>query len=259
MSTTFSRRNFLSTSLMAGIALSIPDAARAATESLRSFVRIGLITDLHQDIMHDGSQRLYSFLASMKKQAPDALFQLGDFAYPAEKNKGVIEAFRNAHDYTYHVIGNHDTDSGHTKEQCLQVWDMPARYYSAEIKGIRFIVLDGNDTGSPTHKGGYPAFINQEQSNWLDEELKKSSQPAIIVSHQPLAGPMAVDNSKDIQAILSRHKERVLLSINGHTHIDGVYYEDGMPYVHINSASYFWVGGDFKHESYDTDIHLQYP
>jgi predicted phosphodiesterase len=259
MSTNYSRRSFLSTSLLAGIALSIPDAARAAAESLRTTTRIGLITDLHQDIMHDGAQRLYSFIASMKKQAPDALFQLGDFAYPAEKNKGVIDAFRNAHEHSYHVIGNHDTDSGHTKEQCLQVWGMPARYYSTDVKGIRFIVLDGNDKGSPTHKGGYPAFINKEQCDWLEEELKKASQPVIIVSHQPLAGPMAVDNSKEVQAILSRFKNRVILSINGHTHIDGVYYEDGIPYVHINSASYFWVGGDFKHESYDTDIHLQYP
>lgn len=259
MSTNYSRRSFISTSLLAGIALSIPAAARAAVESLRTTARIGLITDLHQDIMHDGAQRLFSFLSAMKKEKPDALFQLGDFAYPADKNKGVIEAFRNAHEHTYHVIGNHDTDAGYTKDQCLQVWGMPNRYYSTEIKGLRFIVLDGNDKGSPTHKGGYASYINKEQIDWLEAEFNKSSQPAIIVSHQPLAGAMAVDNAEDIQTLLSRHKQKVLLCINGHTHIDAVYYVQDIPYVHINSASYFWVGGDYKHESYDMDIHLQYP
>lgn len=259
MSSTFSRRKFITSSAMAGLALSVPSAAMAAVKALRTSTRVGLITDLHQDIMHDGAQRLYSFIQAMKKEQPDALIQLGDFAYPAEKNKGVIEAFRNAHASTYHVIGNHDTDAGHTKAQCIQVWGMPNRYYAVGINGIQFMVLDGNDQGSPNYKGGYPAFIGSEQLNWLDTQLKANSQPAIIVSHQPLAGPMAIDNAVDLQAVLSRHKDKVMLAINGHTHIDAAYFVDGIPYLHLNSASYFWVGGDYKHESYDTDVHLQYP
>lgn len=259
MAKIYSRRKFLENSMLAGIALSIPTAAMAVVKSLGTTTSIGLIADLHQDIMHDGAQRLYSFIHSMKKEKPDALFQLGDFAYPADKNKGVIEAFRNAHSKAYHVIGNHDTDNGHTIEECIKVWCMPHRYYAVTVNGILFLVLDGNDKGSPSYQGGYPSFINAEQTSWLQQQLKSANQPVIILSHQPLGGVMAIDNAIEVQGIINRHKEKVLLCINGHTHLDAVYLVDDIPYVHINSASYFWVGGNFKHESYDTDVHLQYP
>ncbi len=50
--------------MLAGFALSIPKAAMAAVKSLGTTTSIGLIAYLHQDIMHDGAQRLYSFLHS---------------------------------------------------------------------------------------------------------------------------------------------------------------------------------------------------
>jgi calcineurin-like phosphoesterase family protein len=209
--------------------------------------------------MHDGLERMQAFVREMKIQRPDALIQLGDFAYPNEKNKAVIDLFNGAHAKTLHVIGNHDTDSGHTKEQCLEFWGMPSRYYAQEIAGIKLIVLDGNDTGSPTHKGGYVSYIGQEQIEWLQAELEATAGPIIIFSHQPLAGTIAVDNAANLQELLGQHAHKILLAINGHAHIDDLLRIQEVTYLHLNSASYQWVGGNFKHQSYSEAIHKDHP
>ena len=238
---------------------SLPIHSQSKVKQLKKKVSIGMISDLHQDIMHDGLDRMEAFVKSVAKQSPDALLQLGDFAYPNDKNKDVIDLFNNSHERTLHVIGNHDTDSGHTKEQCKKIWGMPNRYYVDNIEGLNLIVLDGNDKGSPTHKGGYASYVGPEQITWLKNQLDKINGPVIIVSHQPLAGAWAVDNAEEIQAILSEHSDKILIALNGHSHIDDVLRKGDVVYMHVNSASYQWVGGDFRHESYSKQIHAKYP
>jgi len=249
------RREFIGGMLATGIVLQIPDVALAMFAPKAKPVKAGIITDLHHDLIHNGAERLDVFLDHCKKINPDLLLQMGDFAYPNEKNKELIDRFNNANKETIHVIGNHDTDSGHTKAQCISYWKMPARYYTKEVNGICFIVLDGNDKGSPKHKGGYPAYINDEQKNWLQQQLKDINKPIIIISHQPLAGALAVDNAEEIQDILSSAADKILLAVNGHTHIDCQLQIKNINYVHINSASYFWVGSKYKHNSYSEEIH----
>lgn len=253
------RRAFIGNMFIAGVALHIPLKTLALFHETARTTKVGIITDLHQDVIHNGQERLEAFLKHMKKAKPDAIMQMGDFAYPGDKNKTVIDLFNNAHQQRMHVIGNHDTDSNYTKQQCLDYWGMPGRYYTKEVNGITFIILDGNDKGSPTHKGGYPAFVNDEQFAWLEQQLQKATQPVVIVSHQPLAGAMAVDNADKIQELLAQHANKVLIAINGHTHIDCLLTIKKVNYVHINSASYFWVGGNFKHNSYSESIHEKYP
>ena len=250
------RRDFIVSTVGAYLALHIP---ASAVIGMKKTVKIGLITDLHQDIMHDGVARMKAFLKEMEKEKPDAIMQLGDFAYPGDVNKEVIGLFNKAHPAHLHVIGNHDTDAGYKKEQCISYWGMPAPYYVQQISGIWFLVLDGNDKGSPTHKGGYPAYIGQEQTDWLKQKLKEIDGPIIVVSHQPLAGAMAVDNAEEMQDILSSASDKILISINGHTHVDTLLHSKNVNYLHINSASYFWVGGNFKHDSYPTGTHQSHP
>ncbi|PTS97089.1 alkaline phosphatase [Pedobacter sp. HMWF019] len=256
---TFNRREFISGMLATGIVLQIPGTVMAMFGPKAKSIKAGLITDLHQDVIHNGSERLQVFLTHMKKNRPDFIMQMGDFAYPNDKNKALIDEFNQAHPVALHVIGNHDTDSGHTKEQCLRYWKMPARYYTKEINGVCFIILDGNDKGSPTHKGGYPSYINDEQKIWLQQQLRQIEKPIVIVCHQPLAGALAVDNAAEIQDILGAASDKILLAINGHTHIDCQLFIKGINYVHINSASYFWVGDKYKHNSYPEEVHKAHP
>ncbi|QDU54470.1 metallophosphoesterase family protein [Aeoliella mucimassa] len=241
------------------LALALAARSHAALQKLDRPVRIGMIADLHQDVMHDGVQRISAFANAMQKQTLDAVLQLGDFAYPAEKNREVIDRFNGSHKKPLHVIGNHDTDSGHTKAECLEVWGMPSRYYTTDVAGVQLIVLDGNDSGSPTYKGGYPSYIGEEQLAWLEKQLEELAGPIVVVSHQPLAGPAAVDNAEQVQQLLSKAADKVLLAINGHTHIDAIREVEHVRYLHVNSASYYWMGGDYKHTSYPAEVHESHP
>lgn len=208
--------------------------------------------------MHDGILRMNAFVEEMARRKPDAIIQLGDFAYPKGKNKKVIDTFNQAHERSLHVIGNHDMDAGCTKEQCQDVWGTPGRYYAQNIEGLWLLVLDGNDKGSPKHRGGYVSYIGEEQRTWLKEQLKRLDGPIIVASHQPLAGVGAVDNAREMQSILSEASDKVILAINGHSHVDDLTRLDDVPYMHVNSASYFWVGSKYKHRSYSDEVHAKH-
>lgn len=233
----------------------LPQAVMAKYGKLNKAVKVGIITDLHQDVMHDAPARLDAFLKAMASKKPDALMQMGDFAVPKKENQFVVDTFNKAHETRLHVIGNHDTDGGYKKEQVLKAWGLESRYYSKDVNGLRFLVLDGNDKGSPKHKGGYACYVGPEQVAWLKKQLAESDSPVVVVCHQPLAGWGAVDNAEEIQKLLGQHKDKVVLAINGHTHIDCLLEIDGVHYLHVNSASYFWAGSKYKHDSYSKEVH----
>jgi Icc protein len=136
---------------------------------------------------------------------------------------------------------------------------MPSAYYAQQIKGIWFIVLDGNEKGSPVSKGGYPSYIGTKQVDWLKQKLKEINEPVVIVSHQPLAGEDAVDNAEDIQKVLSSAADKILIAINGHTHVNCILRKKEVTYLHINSASYFCVGDQYIHNNYSPEIVKAYP
>ena len=256
------RRRFLQTIGQvvgaAACSLALPAAARAATARLAKPIRLGLIADLHHDVMHDAPARLDVFLEAMAADPPDALIQLGDFAQAKKQNRPLVEKFKKAHPVTLHVIGNHDTDGGLSFDQVLQEWGMKSRYYRHDVKGLRLIVLDGNER-SPDHKGGYPSHIGPEQIEWLKKELVTDDVPLLIFCHQPLAGPHCIDNAEQLQKILNTAADRIILVINGHTHIDDLIRTGDVSHLHVNSASYQWVGGGHRNISYPAEIHAAYP
>lgn len=252
------RRRF-SSKIMAGVGLiTLPNLALSAVKKLSKPVKLGLIADLHHDVMHDGLERLNSFISAMKAENPDALIQMGDFAYPNEKNKKVTEAFQTAHSNSLHVLGNHDIDDGHTFDEVVKLWKMKGRYYTQNINGLNLVVLDGNEKKA-NHKGGYPSYIGNQQLDWLNEQLKKLDGPVIILSHQGLAGPWSIDNATEVQKILKSHQHKIIMALNGHNHIDHVMKIGSIINFHINSASYQWVGGNHRHKSYSDAIHSKFP
>lgn len=122
------RRSFLTTATATSLALTLCRTSAASVRRLEKPVRFGVIADLHHDLVHDGIGRMEAFVKKMATSEPDVIMQLGDFAYPNAKNSKIIELFNQAHQRSLHVIGNHDMDAGHTKQQCLDIWRIPARY-----------------------------------------------------------------------------------------------------------------------------------
>ena len=234
-----SRRNILKATLAS---LAIPSLALAKSEIPKS-LKLGVIADLHGGLAVDARSRLESFLQSMEQEQCDALVQMGDFAYPNAKHQVFPDTFNAAHDSTLHVIGNHEFDFGLKRADCYSAWGIESSYYRKDLGGIRMLVLDGNERGSPSHGGGYPSFIGPEQVEWLEQELTRSNIPILIFSHQPLAGTAAIDNASEVQQLIGRFKSKVVLCLNGHSHVDSLVRVDDVPYLHVNSASYYWVGG----------------
>ncbi len=248
------RRGFLK--LLAS-SLILPTGSLLAQNTVENrSIKFGLIADLHQDVIHDAQERLETFIQAGKDQTLDALIQLGDFATPIPKNRKIIETFNSAHAVPLHVIGNHDTDGGLKTSQVVDGWGMKNRYYSAEVRGIKLIVLDGNDRPKD-HTSGYPAHVAEDQLEWFEGELTHQG-PMIVLCHQPLAGPKSIDNAPAVQTLLAAARDRILVVINGHTHIDEFLEIEGIHYWHVNSAAYHWVGEQYKHLSYSPEIHSQF-
>ena len=227
----------------------LPTANLVAKPSLgenlkrRGPIRLGLIADLHGGLANDAASRLDCFVGSMKQKDCDAVLQMGDFAFPNSAHQSFVERIAESNPELVHVIGNHEFDFGLKREDIYAAWNIESSYYRRDIQWVRILVLDGNEVGSPLHRGGYPSFIGEEQSRWLESELHASDKPILILSHQPLAGHGAINNWKTIQNLLAEHQNKIIACINGHSHLDAAWEVNGVHYLHANSASYFWVGG----------------
>lgn len=250
------RRDFLKT-LAAGSLLPLPLRAETKAHPLR----IGLITDVHKDIMHDADSRLRTFIDAMNAAKVDAIMQLGDFCIPKPANQGFLDIWNSFKGGRHHVIGNHDTDGGFKREKVVEFWGMPARYYSFDLGGFHFIMLDANDRPE-CFKGGYPSSLAADQLDWLKQDLAKTRLNTFIFSHQSLE--VDLTNRVEVRAILEAAKttdgkRKVAGCLNGHWHIDRAVEINAIPYIHINSASYLWVGSGFKHERLDPALAKLHP
>jgi len=253
------RRSFIKSTVLTSFSLALPSSILKLWAGQKENLRLGLITDFHRDAIHDSDLRLQTFLEEMNRVEVHAKIQLGDFAIPKPANNSFIAAFNQGNIPAYHVLGNHDMDEGYSKEQAIQAFGMPSAYYVQVIQGIRILVLDGNDPGSPTTKGGYASYIGKVQQDWLNRQLEDSKEPVIVISHQPIAGIYTIDNAVEIQNLLSAHASKIILAINGHAHVDQFIKVGGVSYLHLNSASYYWVGEKHRHLSLDSNTHAAYP
>lgn len=249
------RRNFLTTS---ALTLALP---AWAADGARKPLRFGVITDVHQDIMHDGVARITAFVTAMQQAKVDFIIQLGDFCVPHARNQAFIDAWNRFEGPRYHVLGNHDTDGGYKKETTRTFWGMPANYYAFDQGGIRFLVLDGNDPGGKSR--GYARFIGKEQQEWLRQEITNAKDPVIVCSHQPLESAGGIENQQEIRGLFGpvpeQGRRKVIACLSGHMHQDYVRSIDGIPHVQCNSASYVWLEGAKKAEVYPAAVHQSHP
>lgn len=230
----------------------------------------GLCADVHQDVMHDAPERITAFVDDMNARNVDFIAQLGDFCIPKRENQRFLDIFHSFEGPHYHVLGNHDTDddnltkTGYTQEMTRAFWGMDSNYYSFVRGGIRFFVLDGNDRNPDADPTEYPRHIGPRQRAWLVRELETTSEPVVLLAHQSAEHHWGLDNGPQMRAILEDVNRqagwrRVIAWINGHSHIDDVRVIEQIPYIHINSMSYFWLGEQFQNFTYAKHIHAAAP
>ena len=263
-----SRRRFIQqASVVSFSSLVFPGQALPSKDPLASArpLRFGVIADVHKDIMHDADERLSAFIDAATRELVDFIIQLGDFCVPKDANRGFLDIWKRWQGPAYHVLGNHDTDGGYTREQAALYLGMPSTYYSFDQGDFHIVVLDGNDRPAD-HVSGYPRYIDTEQQAWLREDLASTTHPTLVMVHQSLerADDGGVQNGAIIRSILEEANlaagyQKVLACFSGHHHRDYLRQIQGIAYPQINSASYFWVGGDHQHVRYGQEVDNKYP
>jgi len=258
------RRNFLLKTLKGGIIASLPISLSSFNLTNNKKVEIGIVADVHQDIIHDGVSRISFFIDAMEKRKPDFIIQLGDFSLPRKQNQPFIDKWNSFNGPKYHVLGNHDMkDFGFKKEETMKWWKMKKRYYSFDYNNFHFVVLDGNDNNTKPWNG-YVRCIGQEQKIWLKKDLKKTLKPTILFSHQSLEARGGISNREEIRNILEKYTNKngypkVVACLSGHHHTDYAKSINKIPYVQINSMSYKWVGEKFQYKRFSQQIEEAFP
>jgi 3',5'-cyclic AMP phosphodiesterase CpdA len=221
-----------------------------------------ICADIHQDIMHDGPDRLRSFTTAVAKAQVDMAIQLGDFCQPTQANRPFLAIWEALETERYNVLGNHDMDGGATREQTVAYMSMPARFYAFDIRGWHCVVLDGNDPGDPP-KPGYPCGMAADQIEWLRADLQGTDRPVLLFIHQAMdRGDFG--GADDVSALLRQINraagwQQVQAVFSGHHHLDYANCIDGIWHIQINSMSNYWMGEDFVHVRYDDQIDAAYP
>lgn len=261
------RRLFIKNSALATAGVSaITKIPSFKKEEKFTKIRIGICADLHQDIMHDGPQRMETFIDDMKIQKPDFIIQMGDLCRPYKYNQVILDIWNRFNGPRYHVIGNHDMDGGFTRDQVVAFWKATGKYYSFDNGGYHFVVLDGNEHNpSPDRPPGYARFISPTQLQWLQEDLDKTDKPVIIFCHQGWDNDMGgIENAMQCRLVIERANEKakfrkVQIVFSGHHHQDYHNLINGIHYIQINSMSYQWLGEKYQHLRYSKEIDKSHP
>ena len=293
-----------------------PSSSGARAEE-RQTVRFGITADCHLLGRRTPASeaRLRRFVAAMAQWKPDFVIDLGDFACQAGQGQTTPKLhdaqleglthhwalFCQAPGRHYIVMGNHDVGwikggdeairpadlcaaphAGEdvTKAEWLGVTGMPRRYYSFDVKGCHFIVLDGNNprhaaAPSPGRDGVVGAyFIDARQREWLASDLAANRDKAKLVfcheelHHTPPEGsreggdvpfpPVGkegsyVDNGWQLRAMFQADG-RVLACFFGHKHRNRWTVYGGVHYITL--AATHW-DGSFAKVALSDKLHIQ--
>jgi len=225
-------------------------------------VKFGVIADIHQGYLKDMNERLQVLLDDIKhEEQVDFIIQLGDFTLnPTQAKSGsFLKLWNSFKGPKYHVLGNHDMDCT-DKTQVRASWGMPANYCSFDLKGFRFVVLDGNhikqgpdqyrdyeNSNYYSHKGR--GYFGPQQFQWFAEQLAFTDLHVVSFSHQRLPGRV---DRPDMRKVIDDANAKAgfgkfILSFDGHGHRDVSEVVKQVPYVEIPTAAHKWDGKPIPH------------
>ena len=225
---------------------------RQAKEGLR--MAIDTINKIHPDFVLTGGDNIMDALAQNDDRANE-LYEL------------YISTMKNLDIPYYHTMGNHELfgvyeksgiDTTH-EEYGKKMYEklLAPRFYSFNHKNWHFVVLDGI---AITQERKYIGYIDEQQINWLKDDLEKHKEmPVVVSTHIPLLsiGKQVMDsptsafgessvitNANEIRAIFEKYKVRLVLQ--GHLHfLEDIYY-NGIHYITGGAVcSNWWKGKRF--------------
>ena len=279
------RRKFLQSISLLSAAASIPAISRAGFEKRKRKFTLAFISDIHikpSEVAEAGMKKALNHLNQLNEQ-PDLIINGGDSimdALAADKQKTQIQwdlfnkilAAENKLPVK-HCIGNHDiwgwqlkedvkTDALYGKAWWLQQTGNTKTYYSFTHKDWHFIFLDSVQENN----GGYIALLDNEQFDWLENELNNNKEKFIcIVSHIPIISFCSAMFFKDMlpngdwklsRALLHTDARRIKdlfkkhpnikTCLSGHIHLQDEVNYLGIKYYCNGAISGNWWNGSFQ-------------
>ena len=201
-------------------------------------IRAGLVTDLHYADKAAAGTRYYrqsikklkEAAAQIKKPALDLAVELGDFVDAADTVKDELGYLRTINSVftelpgkKHYVLGNHCVHTL-TKDEFLSEVGQDKSYYSFDVGGFHFVVLDScfRSDGEPYGRKNFvwtDPNIPPEEIDWLRADLKETQGRCIVFAHQRLDvdNNYGVKNAGAVRKILEESK-KVLAVFQGHSH-----------------------------------------
>jgi predicted phosphodiesterase len=165
------------------------------------------MADLHLIDKVFVKENLQKITSIVNQSAPEAIFLLGDLIHEgykstqeeAEKKFRLVNSFRNTlAASSYCVVGNNDPFGWYIPElnentsplygkKMFEHYIGP-RYYSVNVAGFHFIILDDVQGKQIKNIKQYFGWIDESQLLWLQEDLKNVPQNThlVILTHIPL-------------------------------------------------------------------------
>ncbi len=279
------RRKFLQNISLIAASTALPALTNAEPTKKKKYFTAAFISDIHikpLDIAESGMKRVLQNINQLNQQ-PDFIINGGDSimdALAADKEKTKIQwdlfnKIMQAENKVpvKHCIGNHDiwgwqlkeevkADSFYGKAWWLQQTGYSKTYYSFTHINWHFIVLDSVQENN----GGYIAILDDEQFNWLENELSNNREKMIcIVSHIPIISFCSAMFSKDmlpngdwklsrallhtdarkIKDLFKKHSN-IKTCLSGHIHLQDEVNYLGIKYYCNGAVSGNWWKGAFQ-------------
>ena len=161
----------------------------------------------------------------------------------------------------FHTMGNHDNEmecAGDIDKARRYIHTVAPTYYSFNIGGVHFIVLDDMDfTGVPegqSHRSEYRKNFTADELEWLRRDLSHVDKSTLIVvsAHEPLAVPDGLGWKEELNGpdadktmFLSIFDGYEVRMITGHTH--SIFNREHSPTFHEHNygavcGTWWWSG-----------------
>ncbi len=257
-----SRRQFLQRMGIGAAAISMSGLPLTAAEpggKNDTSLTFGLITDVHygdsdtRGSRHyrDSLKKLAAAVEEFRRQEVAFVAELGDLINAGPSKETELEYLETVYgvlkplDVPKHfVLGNHCVDTL-TKAEFLKGCgrDRSPTYYSFDVKGYHFVVLDADflEDGTSYAAGNFQwtdTWIPKEEQDWLQGDLAKSKgRPTIVFIHQNLHDEKdvhGVKNAPEVRKILEASGD-VIAVFQGHMHSGGLVTVGGIPYCTLRA------------------------
>ena len=284
------RREFISGALAAGAGVLVPGAAARTAHSgpaklsadAADFTFVHL-TDMHVTPRRWGDKGYRACIESVRAFEPRPAFALmgGDLAfdgcYTAKPDfEEQIRLYKEISDGLgmpyYNCLGNHDvlgwssrrkvptSDPDLGKRMIMDRLEWEKSFYSFDVAGWHFVVLDSIHPIKTDHGPSYEPRIGTEQLEWLAYDLGAAGdRPKVAVTHiaafcnigqynndpnrKAMDGGMVLWDNKDLRHILERHNVKALLQ--GHSHRIEEYRFHDVWYLTSAAVSGAWWAGSW--------------